>query len=641
MNHRIRSVLASTAAPLLSAVLASTLAAQIPTPLDAPPWWGVQDEETMSLYWDFSGATPFVPQQVATASWYNPQQTVFATTGPLQVIPALAGRTDVLGILGNGSPQTASIDLTADNDPHVNWVKIFEVQFDALEGTVGEITASLEEQLAAYDRSSVTWESVPVGGGWETVTIMGELWPQPDDEDVVIELFTDLNNDVAIDDLFVSSRCVKVEDADADAEALGEVDDSTFGQTGINLTAATGGRTCVAAALTENPATFQRSYWVSALAPGTGLPHRLIRFNASGQPISSTNLPDTPAAAPFGASDLTVRTIQTSPTAPHTQVVYAIVDRRGSPGGSVEIRAIDALSGALLTPLFVTAALPAAGGPEPLSIAFNRDGDLGAGTFLITDQGGLGYEVALTTGAVLRTFQSLPQRAQGAGYDHTFGRYYFFSSQPEATPRGTLRVNGSEYSAYDHRPTGTRFWGNLQVPNAGGPPGGIARGFEVYRLLNPNNRGGMHMLAVVQTGQGSVLYELHGPWRFGRSLRGRTTMRGQPFEGTSNFELRLEGMAPNTAPFAALYVGFSNVASGPTLLPVNLATFGFTESQLLVSPDMRSNIVPQGANGQFRFVMPTLPPGFSNVPLFFQWLVFDPSATNGIAMSSGGKTLIY
>ncbi|MCA8952704.1 MAG: hypothetical protein KDE27_24550, partial [Planctomycetes bacterium] len=76
-------------------------------------------------------------------------------------------------------------------------------------------------------------------------------------------------------------------------------------------------------------------------------------------------------------------------------------------------------------------------------------------------------------------------------------------------------------------------------------------------------------------------------------------------------------------------------------LPVNLASIGLDETQLLISPDLHSAAIAPAANGQFRFVMPTLPPGFSGVDMFFQWLVFDPTVTNGLAMSSGGKTHIY
>jgi hypothetical protein len=38
-----------------------------------------------------------------------------------------------------------------------------------------------------------------------------------------------------------------------------------------------------------------------------------------------------------------------------------------------------------------------------------------------------------------------------------------------------------------------------------------------------------------------------------------------------------------------------------------------------------------------------LPPGsgLAYVPMFFQWVVFDPSAPGGVATSQAGKTVIY
>ncbi|MCA8954093.1 MAG: hypothetical protein KDE27_31585, partial [Planctomycetes bacterium] len=533
---------------LATALLGSPLAAQ-QSPLDGPPWWAVQDDETVSLFWNFSGPAPLVPQQIATPSWYNPNVTQMVPTGPLQVIPSLGGHTDVYGIVGNGSPQQAQISLTVDNDPHLNWVKIFLVQFDAFEGSVGSIVDDLDQQLSQYERSSMTWKSVPIGNGWETVTIDAELWPQPADEDFSWNLSTNFNDNVAIDNLFVNSRCVKVEDADADGDALGAVDTATFGPLGLDLTAATG-RTCVAAGMTENATTFLRSYWISALAPTVANQHQIIRF-INGTPVAGTTLPDTPGTAPFGASDLAIETIRLS-TGQHQQFVHLVVDRRGTPGNNVVIRTIDPTTGQLVAS-FLSVTLPGTT-PEPLGLAFNPDGDTGNGTFLIVDQLGNGFEVERVNGSVIRTFPGqFPPRSAGVGYDAVFGKHYFFSSLPETTPAGTLRVNGHEYSAYDSRPTGTRFWGNLQVPNAGGVQGGVAAGLEVYRLLRPIQRGEMRLLSVVQTATGSVVYELFGPWKFGRSRHGVTRMAGQPFENSTNFQLTLDGLRPATASFAVLY----------------------------------------------------------------------------------------
>ena len=41
------------------ALLAAAVTAQAPT--DAPPWWGVQDEVTVSLHWDFDNGAGALP----------------------------------------------------------------------------------------------------------------------------------------------------------------------------------------------------------------------------------------------------------------------------------------------------------------------------------------------------------------------------------------------------------------------------------------------------------------------------------------------------------------------------------------------------------------------------------------------------
>lgn len=634
MNPQPLSLLSATAA-----LLTGALAAQ--QPVDPPPWWGVQDEQTLSLYWDFSPPNALVPQQVAVASWYNPAVTVMAPGPTLQLIPALAGHVDVIGLVGNGAPQMETMSLTVDNDPHLNWVKIFWFQFDTFEGNVGSIIDSLTQDLAQFERSSITYESNPIGNGWSTVTITAELWPQPDDEEMDWTFLTDQFDDVAIDNLYVSSRCVKVDEADEDGRALGEVDGSAFGPgvSILQLTTLTG-RDCPAAASTEDPATFARSYWVSATGQGA-VPHAVFQFTATGTPVGATNLPATVTTAPNGASDLAVETIPATALTPHQQFVYALVDLRAA-SGQVVLYAIDAQTGQLLPGQNVT--IPAAvipGPPQRFGLAFNPDGDTGNGSFVVTDQLGNGYEVD-RGGALLRAPFAVPLRATGAGYDPTFGRYYFFNARPESTPKGPLQVNGHEYSAYDLDATGVRFWGNLQIPNPGGSLGGVAQGFEAYRRLAPGSRGELRLMCVVDTvAQGSLLYELHAPFKYGQSIHGVTGMRGQPFELSANFELLLNGLRPQTATFASLYAGFSNTQGFGTALPVNLAMFGLDESQLLMSGEMHSQLLGPQPNGQFRFTMPPLPPGFGGAPLFFQWLVFDPTAQNGLAMSSAAKTLIY
>jgi hypothetical protein len=113
-------------------------------------------------------------------------------------------------------------------------------------------------------------------------------------------------------------------------------------------------------------------------------------------------------------------------------------------------------------------------------------------------------------------------------------------------------------------------------------------------------------------------------------------MRGLPFEGSNNFQVTLSGVPNGT--FAVLYAGF-----GARTTPIPLAPYGLDESLALINLDLWSALQAPIAPGEFAFTMPLPPPGvgFSYVPMFFQWLVFDPSLPAGIATSPGGKTLIY
>jgi hypothetical protein len=137
-----------------------------------------------------------------------------------------------------------------------------------------------------------------------------------------------------------------------------------------------------------------------------------------------------------------------------------------------------------------------------------------------------------------------------------------------------------------------------------------------------------------------VLYEQKGPYRFGFNQLGRIGMRGLPMRGSTSFQVSLNGITRATG--AILYAGFNNVRNGSVPLPYSLAQFGLLESNISVSLDMNSVFLPV-INGTCNATIPLLPPGASppNVPLFFQWVVFDPSVRNGVATSQAGKVLIY
>lgn len=618
---------------LLLSMFATTLLggfAQAQTPRNPPPWWGVNDDRTLSLYFDFN-ALPLIPQLIGgQPSWYNPAVTQATITGPLQIIPNLTTHQNVLGLAAGAAP--ALLELTVDNDPHLNWVKIFFFQFDVFEGAAGSIIESLEQDLLQYERSSMTWETESLGNGWETVTINAELWPQPDDEGIDWSFLSDLSSDTGIDNLFVNSKCIKIEDGDEGGKGMGEVDQTAFAPTGLNLFQSTG-EFVQAVAVTHNPGQ-PRTYWVSARAQLPGNFHSLRRLDSTGTQTSALPVPFNTATAPNGISDLTPILRRPTPSSRYEAVgVYGLVY---GTAGNIQLIGFD-LNGLLLPAVNVV--LPALA-QQDYGLAYNPSGDSGLGTFVITDPtgplNGTAYEVAMS-GVVLDTF-AIPPGTRGAGYDHVFGNYYFWTDQLTPTPAGQFRTTGYVFSAYDKQPTGTRFWGSLAVPHAG-VPGGVAAGMDVYRRPD----GSLRLACVVESSQNNRLYELHGPWKFGQSLHGRTRMSGLPFEASTNFDIILDGIKPEAlvTKLASLIVGFNNTNSSGTPLPFTLAPFGFDESQIVVALDMQGPLLPQAANGEFRFTMPALPSGFSGSRLHFQWIVFDPTVQNGIAMSSAGKTLIY
>lgn len=606
---------------------AALLGAALPcqSPSKPPPWWGVQDEVTVSLHWDFSGPAPLSPQLVAVPPWYNPAVTQAVPTGPLQVLGNFNGRTDVLALVGTGVPLAARLDVTVDNDPHVDWVKVFWFQFDEFEGASGSVAEAIEQDLTRYKRSAVTTQKEALGNGWNRITVSAQLFPQPGDEDIDFVFTEAALGTAAIDDLFVNSKCIKLDEADQDGDALGELDGFT-----VDLTAATGSAQCLAAAVTEGPApAFLRTYWVSARASVTGATHQVFQLNQAGAVVSTTTLPDTLATAPQGASDLAVETVVGATGTP-TQFVYALLDLRGSALNAVLLRAI-ASNGSLLPSRDVV--IQGYPGTAPAGLAFCQHGDQGLGTFVVTDQAGIAFEFD-RQGTLRRTIPNLPPNTTGAGYDPAFGNFYWFGSNPVPTPTGPVQVTGHEWSGYDLQPTGVRFFGNLQLPNAGGPRGGIAAGLEIHRRANGQFRA--VCVARLPSQNRSVLYELKGPFRWGQSLGGTCGMRGLPFEGSNTFQITLSG-AP-TATFAALYAGFA-----PRSAPVSLAPFGLHETTVMIQFHLNSTLQAPTAPGEFAFTLPLLPPGsgFSYVPLFFQWIVFDPAAPGGITMSPAGKTLIY
>jgi hypothetical protein len=624
----------------LAAIL-PCLAAALPSqqPENPPPWWGVADNVTVSLYWSFD--TPFpagqptaTPDFAVVPPWFNPSITRFTATNNVVHLPTFAGHTGVCALVGSGTPQTASLSLKVDNDPHLDWVKIFFFQFEMFEGSSGAIANQIAENLAQYGRATVTESSKPLAGGWQQVTIEAQLFPQPDYEDIDWTFLEGAFGTVAIDNLFVNSKCVKP-GPDKDGDALGKVDGFA-----IDLTTATGGAECQGVAVTEGAApAFVRSYWVSTRAVLPGASHQVFRLNQAGVAIGTTTLPDTITSAPLGASDLAVERLG-APPGPAQSIVYALVDRRTTPGGNVVLLAIDAGTGQLLPALHVTLVGFPPIPPQDFGLAFDPSGNTGAGTFWVTDLSGNAYEFA-RNGALLDQ-RPVPPGCAGLGYDPVLGMFYGFSRQPRPSPSGPVQVNGFEWSGYDFQPTGVEFCGDLTIPNGAGPRGGFAAGLEVYRRSGgATSQLRLAGIANVPAQNRQFLYELAGPYRFGWSRFGRCGMRGgPPFLGSTTFEVTLRGVPD--ALFAVMYLGFSNTNYLGTALPIPLATAGMPESFVSISPDVSSALLTPSAVGEFR-----LPVGIPTAatlgytPVFFQWVVLDPNVPGFLGASPGGKTVLY
>jgi hypothetical protein len=605
-----------------------------------PPWWRVADNVTVSLYWSFDGPTPFQPTLAVVPPWYSAAVTGFVPTGNVVVLPGLSGN----GVgLTAGAAATAALDLTVDNDPYPDWVKVFFVQFDAFEGAGSDVVAELEKSLN-YDRAIVAQSSVSLGGGWERVTLQAQLIPQPDDEGVDWSFVTNGQNAAVIDNLYVNSKCVKP-GPDRTGDAMGDVGARQ------DLSLLPGNPQFNSFAVTEGPGpAFQRTYWGTVRATSPGVQHALVRFTGSiGSlaPAGSTLLGSSSLTSPQGPGDLAIERVFNS-TGLVQQIVWVLVDDR--PTGTMRVLGVDTATPTAITILPLQ--VPVVGVPTgtPLGLAFDPSGEEGRGTFWVssTNGGGQGqmreYSRDPATPGQLLDTRPLPPDTVGLAYDDTLGNFYAFSRALQATPTTPIRVNGVEISGYDFERTGVRFCGDLTIPNPGGDRGGVAASLACLRS-HAATTSQLDFVCLVDTTTGQWLYELAGPFAFGWSVLGRCGLRdvgpfgGVPFRG-STIEVTLTGV-PNTL-FAALFLGFSNQTSPFGPLPLDLSlVLGWPESRLLVAPDVNTALVTPAGPG--RFVMPIAIPAtvlpYTNV--FFQWLTLDSGIPGFFAMSQGGKTVIY
>jgi hypothetical protein len=628
---RLNSIL-----PTIAIGLLSNLAnAQVPE--NPPPWWGIADDFTVSLYWDFNqsfqpGQPPAIPTTQVVPSWYN-NPSPWTASANVEWFASLGSHVGVMGIMGQGTQLQGDADLFIDNDPHLDWVKEFWFQFDAFEGASGEITNAIEKSLSDYGRASVTEKSVSLGAGWERITISAKLIPQPDDETVGFSFLESALGTVAIDNLYVNSRCVEPL-FDETGPPLGKVMTS-----GIDLTLATNGRTCSGAVVVKGPTTVQsKRYWVSALGLTSTSQHQVIELDATGvQTGTFTVLPSNAAQAPLGPMDMTVERRRVA-SGTFQELIYVIVDRRPV-GGQIHIRALDANNNGALTPTQSTTLsnntllAPA----QRLGLTFDPTGNGGVGSFWVS-----GREAAppnawkalefSRAGLVLDEID-LPPNTRGLGYDHTVGYFYSFSANTILSPNGVpVEANGTEISGYSGLPTGVRFCGDLTIPSTLGGPGGKASGISVYReTLGVNSE--LRFVCVANTGSEQYLYELAGPYRYGYSRFGTCGMQsGPPFVGGS-FDVTLSGV-PNSV-FAMLFFG-TNDAN----IPLSSG----------IQPEEVGSIIPTAST---QFLLPITEGEFSQqIPLpnasvlgyaetYFQWAVLDTTAPGFLGFSQAGKTVIY
>jgi len=89
---------------------------------------------------------------------------------------------------------------------------------------------------------------------------------------------------------------------------------------------------------------------------------------------------------------------------------------------------------------------------------------------------------------------------------------------------------------------------------------------------------------------------------------------------------------------AFMLTGFSNTASGPFALPLDLTPFGLNGCNLLVDSLTNIVIAGPGTSATWSIALPLIP-AFSGLELFHQAFAIDPPANAaGLTASNGGKT---
>jgi len=614
-------------------LIAASATAQAQGPENPPPWWGVQDENTVSLSWEFP--TPFPngqpdpnPTFAVTPSWYN-NPSPWTASSNIVWVNNLGGQQGVCALSGNG---TATLELFVDNDPHLDWIKIFFFQFDSFEGTGGEITSSIQESLQTYGRASVTERTQSLGNGWERTTVTAQLIPQPDDEEIDFVLIETLGGTIGIDNLHVASKCEKPR-PDEEGDALGKVLGSS------NLTTATGGRQARSLAATRGNAAFPGPRWwvaVDSLAPTS--PIELFQIDPTGGATGIvTTLGINGVQAPLGPLDMDVERIPLSNNS-WQEWVYVLVDSRPS-GQGIRIQAVDANNGLPSIPQSVVLQAPPFAGNQRMGLAFDRSGGTGAGTFWVAGQTTAtgAWRAVEFDRAGIATGQAfnVPPQTVGLTYDSFLGNFYCMSTAAVITPSGlTCQTNGYEISGWNDQPTGVRFCGDMTMQSApGAPAGGVASSLSMYRNFT-GLRTQIQFLIASDMGVEMFAQEVAGPYRYGYSRYGTCGMQnGPPFPGGS-FDVTLSGV-PNSL-FAVMFMG-SGSASTPLSPGIQAESVAS-----IVPPLLSTGLLTPISTGEFSFTIGLPPnPGLSYSELFVQWVVLDTTAHGFLGFSQAGKTVVY
>ena len=609
--------------------LASALRAQ--TPSEPPPWWNYNgSEDTVSLFWDFNNAAnPLAPTSQVLPTWFSPPPgpSMFTNSANVVWLANVNGQPGAIGFTGAGA---GSISLLVDNQADQTKSKRLMVQFDAFASNAGSVVSEIEKSLQDYKRKIIDETVEQLANGYVRTTLDMLLVPQPDEEQLDFALSGTALSTVAIDNLYISTHCVKY-DGDKFAEALGEVD---AGSLNLDLGAATAGALCTAAAATIDAQGIV-SYWIAGRSSAGDQLFKLDSAGAlAGAPVSYPQ----GVASLEGASDLAVASIYAPNGTIAQELIYGVVDRRAA-NGTVAIFAVDATSPTAVLVPARTVITTAVTGPGPLGLAYSRYGAGGLGSFFVADQNGVVSEIA-PNGSLLSTMtpaaNGTPTGITGAAFDDCTGNFYWFSQTPRLTPAGQLRIHGYVHDGWSKQLTPIEWIANRNLPSPLGP-GGVARGLEIFRP----NTSDFRLLCVQNLGVTSRLTVLKGPFQAGLGHLGRCGMRGGlPAFGNSAWQVTLSGC--RRALGAILYLGTNNTNSGGVPLPLDLALIGMDESDLVIDP-ATSFPLQLFSNGNVAQTV-SLPPSsivFQNVPVYLQWLVLDPTVVTGMATSQGGATVLY